>query len=156
MKQENGRYTNELLQIVEKEIQKEIENIDDENLSPEEKRERAKNAVYKKLLKRLAGVAIGILTGAFLGIGVAVAFVVTLLKEGQLITAVQHTDTGSCIAAGFMLGTAALAGGVVGGVTGWDEEEEADSVCDAITKTAKANYEFAKTIVQMHAKDLEC
>ncbi|XP_067296517.1 GTPase IMAP family member 7-like [Pseudorasbora parva] len=71
----NGCYTNELLQIVEKEIQEEMKNVEEVNLLPEEKREEAKMIVHKRLLVRLAGVTTGVLTGAFLGIGVAVASV---------------------------------------------------------------------------------
>ncbi|KAL0190086.1 hypothetical protein M9458_017185, partial [Cirrhinus mrigala] len=75
IEQENGGYSNELLRIVEEEIQEEMLKIEDDNLSPEEKHERAKKTVYEKLLIKLAGVSIGTLIGAFLGIGVAVAAV---------------------------------------------------------------------------------
>ncbi len=153
IEQENGSYSNKLLQIVEEEIQEEMMKIDDDNLSPEEKHERAKKTVYEKLLIKLAGVSIGTLIGAFLGIGVAVAAVVILLKDKNIIAVVKGTDTGLCIAAGVVFGSAALVGAVAGGFTGWDEAEKADSVFDAITKTAKAHFETAKSFVKM-AEDL--
>ncbi|XP_050971834.1 GTPase IMAP family member 7-like [Labeo rohita] len=86
IEQENGGYSNELLQIVEEEIQEEMIKIENENLSLEERHERAKKTVYKKLLFKLAGVSIGTLIGAFLGISVAVAAVVILLKDKNIIT----------------------------------------------------------------------
>ncbi|KAF4111624.1 hypothetical protein G5714_008655 [Onychostoma macrolepis] len=62
MVEEKGCYTNELFQMVEEEIQQEIENIKEIDLSPEEKREKAKHIVLKKLLIRFAGVTAGALT----------------------------------------------------------------------------------------------
>ncbi|RXN13670.1 GTPase IMAP family member 7-like protein [Labeo rohita] len=153
IEQENGGYSNELLRIVEEEIQEEMIKIENENLSLEERHERAKKTVYEKLLIKLAGVSIGTLIGAFLGIGVAVAAVVILLKDKNIITVAKDADTGSCIAAGVVFGSAALVGAVAGGITGWNEAEEADSVLDAITKTAKTNFEAAKSFVKM-ADDL--
>ncbi|KAK7171201.1 hypothetical protein R3I94_001207 [Phoxinus phoxinus] len=110
----NGCYTNELLQIVEEEIQEEMKNVDKVNLLPEEKRELAKKIVHKKLLNRLVGVTTGTLTGAFLGIGVAVASVVNLLKAGN-ITGVMKAGAaaGAAGAAGIAAGAAAVKAGVI-------------------------------------------
>ncbi|RXN15645.1 GTPase IMAP family member 7-like protein [Labeo rohita] len=60
---EKGCYTNELLEMVEEEVQKEFENIKEDNLSPEEKQEKAKQTVCP-----------------ILGIAVPVAFLVALVK----------------------------------------------------------------------------
>uniref|UniRef100_A0A9J7X534 Si:dkeyp-67a8.4 n=1 Tax=Cyprinus carpio carpio TaxID=630221 RepID=A0A9J7X534_CYPCA len=175
---QNGCNTNELLQIVEEEIQEEMKNINEDSLSPQEKREEAKKAVHKKLMVKLAGVTTGTLTGAFLGIGVAVASVVTLLKAADVpgvinagtvagaagatgiaagVAAVKAgiaaagigvTGSGIAAAAGVAVGVAALAGAIGGGVTGCKAAEETDSVCDAIKNAAKLNYENAKGVVK--------
>ncbi|RXN36564.1 myeloid-associated differentiation marker-like protein [Labeo rohita] len=114
---QSGCYTNELLQIVEEEIQEEMKNISEENMSPEEKREIAKKVVHKKLLIRLAGVTTGTLTGAFLGIGVAVASVVTLLKAGTVAGAAGAAGAvgavGAAGATGIAAGAAAVKAGIV-------------------------------------------
>ncbi|XP_067308186.1 GTPase IMAP family member 7-like [Pseudorasbora parva] len=111
----NGCYTNELLQIVEKEIQEEMKNVKEVNLLAEEKREVAKKIVRKRLLVRLAGVTTGVLTGAFLGIGVAVASVVNILKVAHIPIMVKAGT-----AAGAAAGAAGAAGatGIVAGVAG--------------------------------------
>ncbi|XP_056316878.1 GTPase IMAP family member 7-like [Danio aesculapii] len=111
----NSCYTNELLQMVEEEIQEEVKSMNEVSLSPEEKREIAKKIVHKKLLIRLAGVATGTLTGAFLGIGVAVASVVTLLKAVTIAGAAAAGASG--LAAGAS-GLAAGASGLVSGASG--------------------------------------
>jgi len=152
---ESGCYNNELLQMVEEEIQKEIENIKEDNLHKEEKRKKAKKNVYKKLLVRLAGVTTGTLIGAFLGIGVAVTAVVALLKALKFTSAVKAigmeaaAGAGIGATAGCICGAAAIIGGVGGGITGYKAAEEADSVCDAIKRAAIANHENAKPIVGM-------
>lgn len=111
---QNGCYTNELLQIVEEEIQEEMKNINEVNMSPEEKREEAKKIVHKKLLVKLAGVTTGTLTGAFLGIGVAVASVVTLLKAANIPGLLKAgTVAGAAGATGIVAGAAAMKAGIV-------------------------------------------
>lgn len=110
---ENSCYTNELLQTVEEEIQQEMKNINEENMSPEEKREVAKKIVHKKLLVRLAGVTTGTLTGAFLGIGVAVASVVALLKAASIPGAAAAAG-----ATGIAAGTAVAEAGIIAGAAG--------------------------------------
>ncbi len=181
---QNGCYTNELLQIVEEEIQEELKNINEVNMSLEEKREAAKKIVHKKLLVKLAGVTTGTITGAFLGIGVAVASVVTLLKAANIPGMVKAgtvagaagatgmvagaaavkagiiaagagvgvAGSGIAAAAGVMVGVAALAGAIGGGVTGRKAADESDSVSDAIKNAAKLNYEKAKGAVKKAKK----
>ncbi|KAK9972323.1 hypothetical protein ABG768_025638 [Culter alburnus] len=110
----NSCYTNELLQIVEEEIQEEMKNVNEVNLLPEEKREVAKKIVHKRLLVRLAGVTTGTLTGAFLGIGVAVASVVTLLKAAKVPGLVEAgTVAGAAGVTGIAAGAAAVKAGIV-------------------------------------------
>ncbi|XP_026098590.1 GTPase IMAP family member 7 [Carassius auratus] len=156
---EKGCFNNELLQMVEEEIQEEIENIED-NLHTEEKKGKAKDNVYKKLLIRLAGVTTGTLVGAFLGIGIAVGTVVALLKATKFASAVKAIGVevaagagigaamGSGITAG-VLGAAALSGCVGGAITGYQASVESDSVGDAILKAARASCETANAIVGM-------
>ncbi|XP_043100857.1 GTPase IMAP family member 7 isoform X2 [Puntigrus tetrazona] len=111
---ENGCYTNELLQIMEEEIQEEMKNVSEVNMSLAEKREEAKKIVHKKLLVKLAGVTAGTLTGAFLGIGVAVASIVTLLKDTNVPGVVKAgAVAGAAGATGIAAGAAALKAGVV-------------------------------------------
>ncbi len=83
MVKENGCYSNELLQTVEEEIQ-EVMKINQVNLPPEEKREKAKKIVYEKILEQVAGAATGIVLGALLGEGVALASVVAVLQAFAL------------------------------------------------------------------------
>ncbi|XP_070295770.1 GTPase IMAP family member 7-like, partial [Salvelinus sp. IW2-2015] len=62
-----GCYTNEVLQEVEREIEAEIESLRKEStgqMSEEEMRKQAKESVWKKLLIKLSGVAIGSVVGA--------------------------------------------------------------------------------------------
>ncbi|KAL1272020.1 hypothetical protein QQF64_031036 [Cirrhinus molitorella] len=80
MVKENGCYSNELLQIVEEEIQEEMK-IHKDSLSPEEKREKAKKIFHEKFLKQVVGAASGMLLGALLGAGAALALVITVLQK---------------------------------------------------------------------------
>ncbi|XP_073692841.1 GTPase IMAP family member 7-like, partial [Garra rufa] len=76
----NGCYSSELLQMVEENIQEEMK-INKDNLSPEEKREKAKKIVHEKLLRQVAGAATGMLLGALLGAAVALASVAAVLQQ---------------------------------------------------------------------------
>ncbi|XP_042615227.1 GTPase IMAP family member 9-like isoform X1 [Cyprinus carpio] len=190
MVEENGCYSNELLQKLEKEIQEEMKN--NKNMPPEEQRERAKKIVHEKLMKQITGALTGALIGAFLGAGVALASVVAVLQAicplkellrdkvaaavlgtgavaGGAAAAVEAVVAGGTAEAGAVaggakaaagagvsavsisagvLGVAAVVGAVEGGITGWKAAEEADSVCDAMNKAGKANYENATTAVE--------
>ncbi|KAI2663086.1 GTPase IMAP family member 9 [Labeo rohita] len=124
MVQVNGRYTNELMLTAEQEIQKEMKNENNGNLPSEERRERAKKNVFEKFVRRLAGVTTGILVGAFLGIGVAVASVVALLKGTNYSIACKGVSLGiaaaeaAAAAAGAGAGGAAAGAGVVAAKAG--------------------------------------
>ncbi|XP_026122276.1 GTPase IMAP family member 7-like [Carassius auratus] len=111
---QNTCYTNELLQIVEEEIQDEMKDIKEVNMSPEERREEAKKIAHKKFLVKLAGVTTGILTGAFLGIGVAVASVVSLLKAANVAGVIEAgTVAGAAGVTGIVAGAVAVKAGII-------------------------------------------
>ncbi|XP_058637679.1 uncharacterized protein LOC131543888 [Onychostoma macrolepis] len=139
MVEEKGCYTNELFQMVEEEIQQEIENIKEIDLSPEEKREKAKHIVLKKLLIRFAGVTAGALTGAFLGMGVPVASLVALLKGIKNETAAAcdgKEDKAAVAAAGG--GAAAVGTAAVSAVAGVVEAVIAAEAGAAVATAAAA------------------
>ncbi|XP_016365052.1 uncharacterized protein LOC107706012 [Sinocyclocheilus rhinocerous] len=167
MVEENGCYSNELLQMLEKEIQEEMKN--NKNLPPEEQREKAKKIVHKKFLKQLVGASTAVVIGALLGACVAVAFVYTLLKplkrciakRGAVVVTenvaesseefklVASRRVGVVAKAGVaVIGVAAVVGAAGGGITGWKAAEEADSVYDAMIKAAQLNYENATALVE--------
>jgi len=177
MEKEDGYFTNELLQNLEKKKQKEMKKNGD-HLPPEEKREKAKKSFPKNVCLQFAGATTGALIGALLGVVVALSVVIALLipfcsackniKAGRGAAAGgAGADAVKAVTAG-VVGVAALVGviagalvsggagsslalgvvGVVGGVTGWKAAEEADSVYEAMTKAAKLNCENATVVVE--------
>ncbi|KAA0712455.1 hypothetical protein E1301_Tti012944 [Triplophysa tibetana] len=74
--------------------------------------------------------------------------VTAVVGEGAGAAAGAGVGTGTVIA-GCVIGTAALIGGVAGGITGWKAAEDADSVYDAMKKAAEVNYKNGKTVVEM-------
>ncbi|XP_067296572.1 uncharacterized protein [Pseudorasbora parva] len=78
----HGRYTNELLQSLERMIQEEMMNTNVDNASPNQQREQAERIVHDNLLMKVAGASAGTLTGALMGAGLCVALVVTSIKAG--------------------------------------------------------------------------
>ncbi|XP_067303802.1 GTPase IMAP family member 5-like [Pseudorasbora parva] len=80
MRNKSGCFTNELLQKVEKDIQEEIENMDEKNVPLEEKREKAKKSVGNKMLNQLTGATTGALIGALMGALSAATFILPLLQ----------------------------------------------------------------------------
>ncbi|XP_049924040.1 GTPase IMAP family member 7-like [Epinephelus moara] len=77
-----GCYTNEVLQAVEKEIQKEEELIRQSsgNMSEEEITQQAKDSVWKKLWIKLAGFELGVLLGALSGVGASLIFILLKMR----------------------------------------------------------------------------
>lgn len=150
MVKENGSYTNEVLQKLEEEIQEEMENITEDNLHAEEKREKSKTNILYKFLKKCVGVATGTVLGALFGMAIAVALVMSVLQLFvTLKTAITAAGVGAvggaaAVGAATMAKGVLVAGGLVGGVVGavegivtaWNTADEADSVCDVITKVA--------------------
>uniref|UniRef100_A0A9J8DIW4 Zgc:195075 n=1 Tax=Cyprinus carpio carpio TaxID=630221 RepID=A0A9J8DIW4_CYPCA len=121
MVKENGCYSNELLQMLEKEIQEEMKN--NKNMPPEEQRERAKKSIYEKIMEHITGALTGALIGALLGAGVALASVVAVLlkisplKEllrAKVAVGVVGSGAAAAVEAA-VAGGAAEAGAVAGG-----------------------------------------
>ncbi|XP_045897657.1 GTPase IMAP family member 7-like, partial [Micropterus dolomieu] len=83
MENNGSCYTNEMLQAVEEEIQREKKQIQllPGDKSEKEIREQAEGRVSTKLSVRLAGVATGTLLGALFGVVVMVGLVVVALKN---------------------------------------------------------------------------
>ncbi|XP_074555338.1 uncharacterized protein LOC141811253 [Halichoeres trimaculatus] len=79
----NGCYTNQVLQAVEEEIQRERGRIRQSagNMSEEEINERATNNVFQRLLITLAGTGTGALLGAFFGVKILMKGVLKGLKK---------------------------------------------------------------------------
>ncbi|KAK2862952.1 hypothetical protein Q5P01_002485 [Channa striata] len=170
---DGGRYTNEMLQAVEAEIQQEEELIrqSSENMSEEEIRRQARDRAHKKLMIKLAGVTTGALLGALFGVVGMVRAVATVLKSFTVSTnsgraaAVLAAGTigvtggmlagGSAAAAGTSLGaltltaavTASVTGAVKGALTGYDAAEGADSPQEAVKRANEAVQEEAQSFL---------
>ncbi|XP_038148516.1 GTPase IMAP family member 7-like [Cyprinodon tularosa] len=78
-------YTNDVLQAMEQEINREEQNIRlvQENLSNAEIRERAKKEVLRKLLISFTAIGVGTLLGALFGMVVMVGAVLSILKKSS-------------------------------------------------------------------------
>ncbi|XP_056615384.1 uncharacterized protein LOC130430340 isoform X2 [Triplophysa dalaica] len=98
------------------------------------------------LLKYIA--AIDKEAAAVVETGAVTAVVETgVVAEASGAAAGAGVSTGTGIAVG-VIGTAALVGAVAGGITGWKAAEDADSVYDAMKKSAQVNYENGKAVVE--------
>uniref|UniRef100_A0A672IJ07 GTPase IMAP family member 7-like n=2 Tax=Salarias fasciatus TaxID=181472 RepID=A0A672IJ07_SALFA len=121
-----GCYTNEMLQNVHREIQKEEIMImsSSVSLSQEEIRGRAEETVSDRLLILFAGIGTGMLTGAFLGV------LDLLTADSEQLPALTSTASGRQSMA------MAAAQGLVRGVRpGFEAVEEAESPGEAMLKT---------------------
>ncbi|XP_051258463.1 GTPase IMAP family member 7 [Dicentrarchus labrax] len=121
-------YTNEMLQAVQREIQRKEECIRQSsgNMSLEEIRNNAKMSVYDMLMIRSAGCATGALLGALLGVA-------DMVKHFQDLSQVLAT-----IGEGQKVASAALSGVVSGGAIGFNASEGAETPMEAIQKAANA------------------
>ncbi|XP_073668583.1 GTPase IMAP family member 7-like [Paramisgurnus dabryanus] len=143
---EGGRYTNEMLQIVNREMQETEDEINRESngrLSEEQIRDEAENKVHTELSVRLAGVATGVLLGALLGIPTSIAFAVKNISLGKVIVATKITATALSVmnpgtVAGVVVGGVVLAGAVVGGRTAYEAVDGEQTVQGAIRQAYKA------------------
>ncbi|KAL7375446.1 hypothetical protein ABVT39_017511 [Epinephelus coioides] len=81
-----GCYTNDILQAVEKKIQKEEELIRQSsgNMSEEEITQQAKVSVWKKLWIKLAGFEKSVLLGAFSGVGASVVLILLKMRNQKV------------------------------------------------------------------------
>ncbi|XP_026208658.1 GTPase IMAP family member 7-like [Anabas testudineus] len=128
----NGNYyTNEMLNAVKREIQREEENIAQSvgNMSQEQIRNEAKKSVFNTLVIRVAGVATGVLLGAFLGVAGMFKSMFSNAQELQGFTAttVKHTVV-----------AAAQKGGLEGFQRGYEAAEGAETPGEAIQRAAEA------------------
>ncbi|XP_029975168.1 GTPase IMAP family member 7-like [Salarias fasciatus] len=180
----NGQcYTNNMLQAVEREIQREEEQISQsspENLPPEEIRNQAKTHVKNRLLIKLAGVTTGVLLGALFGVEAlvrVVAMAVRQISEAEIPMKIVGGLTGvsgaasaaaaavaggeAAVAVGAVVGAAlgattvvaAAAGGVMGGVIGHEAAQEAETMQDAVKNAAKALKETRRSFILL-SKDI--
>uniref|UniRef100_A0A8P4GTD2 AIG1-type G domain-containing protein n=2 Tax=Dicentrarchus labrax TaxID=13489 RepID=A0A8P4GTD2_DICLA len=171
----------EEIQQEEEEIQQEGEHtrlLPPGNMSKKEIREQAKARVFKKLLIRLAGTAAGVVLGALFGVVVSVGVVLTVLRESskpvQLRGAIAKTAavvgagavgiiggiaTGGAVAAVgaspaiIVTALPAAVGAVVGGVTGYNAAEAADTPWEAAKLAAEAIKNKSQSILDK-ANDL--
>ncbi|XP_044040984.1 uncharacterized protein LOC122870687 [Siniperca chuatsi] len=121
-------YTNEMLQEVKREIQREEERIrlSSGNMSQEKIRNKAKISVFDTLLIRSASIATGALLGALLGVA-------------EMVTAtVRNIQDLSDFSARGTVALAAQSGVVKGVLIGYNAAEGAETPVEAIQKTAEA------------------
>lgn len=123
-------YTNDILQEVRREIQREEELLQQSssNLTPEELRNQAKSKVVNELRVRLVGIATGALFGAFLGV-----------LENIPASLLNLQTSSSTSSQGSNLVLEALNRGLRGAMAGFDAAAGA--------KTAGEAFEKAKTAV---------
>ncbi|XP_042257155.1 uncharacterized protein LOC121889341 [Thunnus maccoyii] len=164
MENDGGYYTNEVFQAVEKEIRKEVVHIAQSsgNMSVEEIRKQAKTRVCNRFLVQLTGTATGTLLGAVFGVAAMVKLVIKAIqKPTVIINAVKQIPalTGAAVIGGEVAGVAAAAvvgvstaalattGGIIGGVTGSEAAEGAETVMEAAERAAKAVMDKGKSIL---------
>ncbi|KAM4536486.1 GTPase IMAP family member 7-like isoform 1-T1 [Odontesthes bonariensis] len=159
-----GFYTNEMLQAVNRLIQKEERRIQSSSghVSQENIKSQAKKNV-SNLLKKAAGITTGMLLGALLGLPVMVAAVVLALgAAGTAGAGAVVKAAGGSAASGVVAGIAAAAaagaaigGAAVGGYIGCCEADKADSVVEAVMNTATAVCELAAEPIIKKLRDIK-
>ncbi|KAK7909955.1 hypothetical protein WMY93_014639 [Mugilogobius chulae] len=120
----NGYYTNDMFQKVMDELEKEEERIRQSavaSMSPVQIRAQARSSVNNTLWMKLAGVAMGALIGAFLG-------VMDMVK-----TSLMNWDASGI--SGRMLASAAGTGAMRGVMVGYQAGHNATSMNDAVERT---------------------
>ncbi|XP_076018632.1 LOW QUALITY PROTEIN: uncharacterized protein LOC143010269 [Genypterus blacodes] len=156
MKNKGSCYTNEMLQVVEREIQQAEAHIRDscDNMTPEEIRKEAKKVVFKRFLITLAGTATGAVLGAFLGVAAMVGVVIMAVRQTTAI-GIQGAVGGGMIGAvtaGTVLAAStaviATAGAVAGGAIGYNAIEAAETPGEAAEMAAKAVFCKAKDALE--------
>lgn len=162
MENNGGYYTNEMLQTVDIEIQKEVELItrSSGNMPEEEIRKIARTTVCNRLLVQLVGTATGALLGAFFGVAAMIKLVITAVQQSAgLINVLKKVPPlggalvmgeVSTVAAvlGVTTGVFAATGGVAGGVIGSNAAEGAETVREAAEWAAKAVKNKGQSIVK--------
>ncbi|XP_005755631.1 uncharacterized protein LOC102195312 [Pundamilia nyererei] len=156
-----GYYTNKMLQHLEMAIQKQVEHIRHSmpDKTAEEIRNHAKTDVCNRFLIQLTGIATGGLLGAFFGVAAMVGLAVTAMKNLMLMNAVKKApalmgvssaaagQTALVVAGATGLG-AATAGGVYGGLLGYEAANDAKSPSEAAQRTYEAIVEKGKSFIR--------
>lgn len=136
MIEENNRccYTNEMLETVKTEIQREEEHIrqSPNNMAQEEILTKAKINVFERLVILSAGIATGVLLGAFFGLADMVTAAVAKLKSPSDFSSLAVTSKLDVL-------FAALKGMVSGFWRGYEAAEGSETASEAFDKTVKAH-----------------
>ncbi|XP_076581720.1 GTPase IMAP family member 7-like [Chaetodon auriga] len=143
-------YTNEMLQAVSRDIQREEELIRQSsgNMSQKEIEKQAKTSVVNKLLITLAGVATGALLGALLGVA---KMVISTAGNLQGLSDLSATARGRA-----MVASAAQNGGVNGGLIGYNACEGAETSVQAMQKAAEAVWRQSGLATGQNNKESIC
>lgn len=153
-----GYYTNEMLQALNDKIEAEMVEISLENVDDGKVREEAINRVTNKLLVTSAGMGVGILFGAFLGVGMTVVLAaIAAITAGQIAISqptviglakfAGNASAAAATAAGTVLAISAVGGAVGGGIVGAQAAEDAQTAGEAARKAIKANIANAKKVI---------
>uniref|UniRef100_A0A672IFX0 AIG1-type G domain-containing protein n=1 Tax=Salarias fasciatus TaxID=181472 RepID=A0A672IFX0_SALFA len=176
----NGQcYTNDMLQAVEREIQREEEQIrqsSPEDLPPEEIRNQAKRQVAYRFLIDLAGITTGALLGALFSVVALVPVVATAVRQisqarkpadennrsgGEpkpapaalsgpaAVVAAVAAGGKSALAVKATTAVSAAAGVVMGGVIGREAAQEAETVLDAVKNAKQAGGKYFKELMNI-------
>ncbi|XP_063750977.1 GTPase IMAP family member 7-like [Eleginops maclovinus] len=126
-------YTNEMLETVKTNVQQEAEQIrqSSANVSQEEIIKQAKSKVFDRILILSAGIATGVLLGAFLGLADMVTTAVATLKNPSDVSSLAATSK-------LDVAFAALKGMVNGFWRGFEAGEGSETTGEAINKTVQA------------------
>ncbi|KAL4007178.1 hypothetical protein ACER0C_001030 [Sarotherodon galilaeus] len=156
-----GYYTNTMLQHVETAIQKRVEHISYSmpDKTAEEIRKQAKTDVCNSFLTKLTGITTGALLGAFFGVAAMVGLAITAMNNVMLMNAVKKApalmgvsaaatgETTLVVAGAASLG-AATAGGVYGGLLGYEAAKDAKSPSEAAQRACEAIVEKGKSFIR--------
>ncbi|XP_061592795.1 uncharacterized protein LOC133457483 [Cololabis saira] len=162
VKEKDGAcYTNTFLQNVEKVIRKQEGRIRASlgHLALQEIRKLAQANVSNQFLIQLAGIATGVLLGAFFGVEAMIRYVFKKIPGGislvgpVVLAAGEVALTTGAIAGGVAIGTAAVAGGIIGGKAGHDAAVGAKTPTEAVKKAYKAVTDKRQAVLQKLEKN---
>ncbi|XP_045919922.1 protein mono-ADP-ribosyltransferase PARP14-like [Micropterus dolomieu] len=148
MENNGGCYTNMMFETVEKEIQREEENIRQSsgNLPVEEIRKQAKTRVSERFLIQLAGTATGAVFGAVFGVAAMVRLVITVITNFKGIMTLPAVGG---VVVGVSTAGLAATGGVMGGMIGHNATEGAKTPLEAAQRAAKAVMDKRKDTLKL-------
>ncbi|XP_037399403.1 GTPase IMAP family member 9-like isoform X2 [Pygocentrus nattereri] len=135
-------YSKEMLQEVKRAIEVECENIIRNNNEESQDvnnniLQQAKQRVHTKLSKRLVGVTVGALLGALLGFGAALY---VSYKAAQVVTPQTAASVAGVVGA--------VAGAVVGGCVGYKAVEGAETLTDAMKRSANMVWDNSEAVYE--------